>query len=89
MVVTTLSPKHQTTVAMEFVKLLGLESGMRLKQWVEGNRIILEPIPDIMDSFGVFAKPEGTPYLSPREENDLMEAAIAEAVMAKSGVRVE
>lgn len=81
MVVTTLSPKHQTTVAMEFVKQLHLAAGMRFKQWVEGNRIIMEPIPDIMDSFGSLPKPEGMAALTPGEENDMMEMLVAREVM--------
>lgn len=81
MAYTTLSPKHQTTVSMEFVKLLGLTAGTRFRQWVDGNRIIMEPVPDIMDSFGSLSKPEGMPYLSPREESDAMELAVAREVM--------
>ncbi len=81
MTVTTLSPQHQTTVAMEIVKQLHLTAGVRLKQWVEGNRIIMEPLPDIMESFGSLKKPAGMPYLTPREENDLMEMHVAREVM--------
>ena len=80
MAYTTLSPKHQMTVSMEFVKQLGWTAGTRFKQWVEGNRLIIEPLPDIMDSFGSLSKPEGMPYLSPREEAEAMELAVAREV---------
>lgn len=83
MVVTRMSPKHQTTLAMEYVKLLGLVAGVRLKQWVEGNRIILEPIPDIMDSFGGFSKPSGMKKLSAKQEKNAMEMAVAKEVEGK------
>jgi hypothetical protein len=52
MVITTLSGKNQTTLGMEFVKSLGLMPGARLKQSLEGNRIIIEPIGDVMSAFG-------------------------------------
>lgn len=85
MMITTLSPKHQTTVCMEHVRILGWEAGTRLKQWVEGNRIVMEPVPDITDSFGVFSSPAGMPHLSPREEKETMELAIATDVMERAG----
>jgi hypothetical protein len=80
MAYTTLSPKHQTTVSMEFVKQLGLAVGTRFKQWVEGNRIIMEPVPDIMDSFGSLANPN-VPYLTSAEIDAAMELAVAREVM--------
>ncbi|MBL9144930.1 MAG: AbrB/MazE/SpoVT family DNA-binding domain-containing protein [Verrucomicrobiaceae bacterium] len=81
MVVTTLSPKHQTTLAMEIVKQLHLTAGARLRQWVEGNRIILEPLPDIMDSFGSLPKPEGMAIPNSPELDEAMEMFIAREVM--------
>ncbi len=85
MIITTLSPKHQTTVYMEHVKILGWEAGTRLKQWVEGNRIIMEPVPELTDSFGVFSKPPGMTELSLREEKEAIEVAIASDVMERAG----
>ena len=66
------------------MRLLGLVAGMRLKQWVEGNRVIMEPVPDIMESFGVFSKPAGMENLSIREEKDAIEQAIADDVMERA-----
>lgn len=77
MVVTTLSKKHQMTVPMEIVKMLGLVAGMRFNQWVEGGRIIIEPVPDIMESYGVFKKSADMPQLSMREEKEAIELGIA------------
>lgn len=81
MVVTTLSKKHQMTVPMEIVKMLGLVAGMRFKQWVEGNRIVIEPIPDVMSLYGSLSLGPDHKQLSPKEEEELMEAAVTREVM--------
>ena len=52
MIITTLSGKDQTTFFIEFIKALGLEPGTRLKQSLEGKRIFIEPIEDVMMAFG-------------------------------------
>ena len=81
MVITTISSKHQTTVAMETMRSLGLVAGMRLKQWVEGNRVIMEPLPDVMSCFGSLKKPEGFETMTIKEETEAMELAVAREVM--------
>ena len=84
MVISTLTGKNQTTLGMEFVKLLGLEPGTRLKQSLEGNRIIIEPLQDMMSAFGSLADSE--PGTSIKEETAGMEAAIGKAIAAKAGL---
>lgn len=43
---TKISNVYQTTISAEAIRLLGLRPGMRVSQFVEGNRIVLEPIED-------------------------------------------
>ena len=81
MVISTLSSKNQTTVGMECVKLLGLVAGVRFKQWVEGNRLILEPLPDVMSCYGSLKKPDQFGTMTPKEEEAAMEMAVAREVM--------
>ena len=80
MTISTLSSKNQTTLSVEFVKLLKLLPGMRLKQWVEGNRIILEPVDDISTAFGALQGSQK--FTSINEETEAMERAVAEEVIA-------
>lgn len=87
MIITRLSQKHQTTVSIKHVKKLGLVAGMRFKQWVEGNRIILEPIPEVLNGFGAFTKPSNLEGMSLKEEEESMEMAVALDVVER--VRVE
>lgn len=84
MIFTTLSPKNQTTLSMEFVKALGLAPGTRLKQSLEGNRIVIEPIAGVMTAFGALAA-DG-PVFTIKEETEGMEAAVAREVAAKAGL---
>ena len=60
MLITTLSGKNQTTIGIEFIKALGLEPGTRLKQSLEGKRIVIEPVEDVMTAFGSLSG-KGTP----------------------------
>ena len=78
MVFTTLSPKNQTTLGMEFIKALGLTPGARLKQSLEGNKIIIEPVDGLMTAFGALAS-DGRKH-TVKEETEGMEAAIAAEV---------
>ena len=82
MTISTLSSKNQTTLSAEFVKRLKLLPGIRLKQWVEGNRIIIEPLEDVSTAFGAL-KP-GRKFRSVAEETEGMEAAVGREV-AQSG----
>lgn len=76
MIVTTLSGKNQTTIGIEFVKSLGLEPGAKLKQSLEGNRIIIEPIGDIMSAFGALKSSVEMGTIA--EETEAAELAMAE-----------
>jgi hypothetical protein len=77
MKISTLSSKNQTTLSADFVKQLGLAPGMRLKQWVEGNRIVIEPVGDVATAFGSL-KPRRK-FRSIAEEEEAIEDAIAQA----------
>jgi hypothetical protein len=79
MIITTLSGKNQTTLGMAFVKSLGLEPGAKLKQSLEGNRIIIEPIGDIMSAFGALKSPLKMGTIA--EETEAAELAMAEDAM--------
>ena len=78
MKISTLSSKNQTTLNADFVRILKLLPGMRLKQWLEGNRIIIEPLEDVSTAFGAL-KP-GLKFRSIAEETEAMEAAIGKEV---------
>jgi virulence-associated protein VagC len=41
---TKISKVFQTTISAEAVRLLGLRPGMRVNQFVEGKRLIFEPV---------------------------------------------
>ncbi len=75
MTVSTLSPKNQTTLGVEFVRQLKLRAGARLKQTVENGKIILQPIPDVSTAFGAL-KPKRK-FVSIEEETEVAEKAIA------------
>jgi hypothetical protein len=84
MAISTLSSKNQTTLRVEFVRALKLAPGARLKQWVEGNRIILEPIEDVSTAFG--ALKARRKFRSVKEETQAMEAAIGKEVARNEDV---
>ena len=75
MTISTLSSKNQTTLSAAVVKELKLTPGMRLKQRVEGKRIILEPLDDVSTAFGAL-KPKRK-FRSIAEETAGMESAVA------------
>ena len=81
MTLSTISPKNQTTLSARHLKSLRLRPGMRLKQWVEDGKIILEPIEDVSTAFGAL-KPK-RPFVSEEEETAAMEKAVAEEVAGK------
>jgi bifunctional DNA-binding transcriptional regulator/antitoxin component of YhaV-PrlF toxin-antitoxin module len=78
MTISTLSSKHQTTLSAAIVKRLKLAPGTRLKQSVEGNRVILEPVQDVSTAFGAL-KPKRR-FRSIREETEETELAIGKEV---------
>jgi bifunctional DNA-binding transcriptional regulator/antitoxin component of YhaV-PrlF toxin-antitoxin module len=79
MVITTLTGKNQTTLGMEFVKLLGLKPGTRLRQSLEGHRIIIEPIGDVMTAYGALKSDIKAGSIA--EETEAAERSIAEDAM--------
>jgi hypothetical protein len=78
MTLSTISPKNQTTLSARHLKSLRLRPGMRLKQWVEQDKIILEPIEDVSTAFGAF-KPKRK-YVSIQAETAAMERSVAQQV---------
>jgi len=81
MTISTLSPKNQTTLSVEFVRQLNLRAGMRLKQSVENGKIILQPVPDVSTAFGAL-KPKRK-FVSIEEETKGMEKAVGKQVASK------
>jgi hypothetical protein len=79
--ISTLSPKNQTTLSVEFVRRLNLRAGMRLKQSIEDGKIVLQPLPDVSTAFGAL-KPKRK-FVSIEEETEGMEKAIAREVASK------
>jgi hypothetical protein len=74
MTISTLSPKNQTTLSIEFVRQLKLKAGTRFQQTVRGGKIILEPIPDVMTAFGALKSKRK--FVSIEEETRGMEKAV-------------
>jgi antitoxin component of MazEF toxin-antitoxin module len=81
MTISTLSPKNQTTLSVEFVRQLNLRAGTRLKQSVKNGKIILQPVPDVSTAFGAL-KPRRK-FVSIKEETKGMEKAIGKQVSSK------
>lgn len=78
---TIVSPKYQMTLGMEIRRELGIKPGTRMKQVVENGRIILEPVGDIMESYGVFKAFAPDRVVSIQEETEAAERGIAEEAM--------
>ena len=78
MTISTLSPKNQTTLSVEFVRQLNLRAGMKLRQSLENGKIILQPVPDVSTAFGAL-KPKRK-FVSIEEETQGMEKAIGKQV---------
>ena len=85
MKISTLSSKNQTTLNADFVKRLKLLPGMRLKQSVEGNRIVIEPLADVSTAFGAL-KPKRK-FRSIAEETEGMESSIGKEVAERERKR--
>jgi bifunctional DNA-binding transcriptional regulator/antitoxin component of YhaV-PrlF toxin-antitoxin module len=49
---TKISRVFQTTISAEAIRMLGLRPGMRVNQFVEGKRLILEPLEDATELAG-------------------------------------
>lgn len=79
MIVTTLSPKNQTTVGAEIIRSLGLGPGTRLQQWTDGEMIMMKPLPDVMTAFGSLKS--DVKFTSIAAETEAAELAIAEDAM--------
>lgn len=80
MKISTLSPKNQTTLSVDFVRRLKLRPGMRLKQSLVNGKIILQPVPDVSTAFGALRSKRG--FISIEEETKGMEKAIGSQVGA-------
>jgi hypothetical protein len=81
MTISTLSPKNQTTLNIEFVRRLKLKAGTRLQQSLKDGKIIIEPMPDVMTAYGSL-KPKRK-IASIEEETRGMEKAVGKALGAK------
>jgi hypothetical protein len=78
MTVSTLSPKNQTTLNAKHLRELNLRPDVKLKQWVESGRIILEPLGTVSTAFGAL-KPKRK-FTSIAEETKEMERAVGRQV---------
>jgi hypothetical protein len=78
MTTSTLSPKNQTTLSVEFVRKLKLRAGAKFKQTVENGKIILQPIPGPASAFGSL-KPRRK-FVSVEAETTGMEKAVGRQV---------
>ncbi len=81
MKISTLSPKNQTTLSIEFVRKLNLSAGTRFSQRIENGKIVLQPIPDVSTAFGAL-KPKRK-FVSIEEETEGMENGVAREVVAR------
>jgi hypothetical protein len=81
MTISTLSPKNQTTLSVEFVRKLNLRAGMKFRQSVENGKIILQPVPDVSTAFGALKSKRK--FVSIEEETKGMEKAVAKQVHAR------
>ncbi|MCE0522427.1 MAG: hypothetical protein LV480_05905 [Methylacidiphilales bacterium] len=82
MTISTLSPKNQTTLGVEFVRQLKLRAGTRFRQSVQNGKIILQPVPDVSTAFGAL-KPKRK-FISIKEETKGMEKAIGKQIGSKA-----
>jgi bifunctional DNA-binding transcriptional regulator/antitoxin component of YhaV-PrlF toxin-antitoxin module len=78
MTISTLSPKNQTTLSIEFVRRLKLKPGTRLQQSIKDGKIILEPMPDVMTAYGALKSKRK--FVSIEEETSGMEKAVGKAI---------
>jgi bifunctional DNA-binding transcriptional regulator/antitoxin component of YhaV-PrlF toxin-antitoxin module len=78
---TIVSPKYQMTLGMEIRKALGILPGTRLKQSVADGKVIMEPVRDIMESYGVFKNFAPAILATNQEETEAAERGMAEDAM--------
>jgi len=76
MMITTLSPKGQTTLPAEVLRAWGLKPGARLHHRFEGRSLVIDPIDDVMTAFGSLKS--AIPKKSIKEETEDAETAMAE-----------
>jgi len=81
MTTSTLSPKNQTTLSVEFIRKLNLRAGTKFKQTVENGKIILQPLPGSASAFGAL-KPRRK-FVSIEAETRGMEKATGRQVAPK------
>ena len=77
---TKISKAYQTTISAEAIRALGLRPGMRVNQFIEGKRLILEPIEDVDALAGSLST--GKRAFSVQEMKTAARAAITEEGMA-------
>ena len=53
---TKISKAYQTTLSAEAIRALGLRPGMRVNQFIEGKRLVLEPVEDVEQLAGSLGK---------------------------------
>jgi hypothetical protein len=82
MTISTLSPKNQTTLSVEFVRQLNLKAGTKFRQSVKNGKIVLQPVPEVSTAFGAL-KPKRK-FVSISEETKGMEKAIGKQIVFKS-----
>jgi hypothetical protein len=75
MTTSTLSPKNQTTLNVDFIRRLKLRAGSKFKQTLEEGRIVLQPISDSSSAFGSLRP--GRKFVSIGAETQGMERAVA------------
>jgi bifunctional DNA-binding transcriptional regulator/antitoxin component of YhaV-PrlF toxin-antitoxin module len=80
-----MSGKNQTTIAKEFVDFFGLRPGTKLMQSREGNRLIIEPVGDVMTAFGAFKPTQELKNLSIAEEKAAAEQIAVDGSMNGMG----
>jgi bifunctional DNA-binding transcriptional regulator/antitoxin component of YhaV-PrlF toxin-antitoxin module len=77
---TKISRVFQTTISAEAIRLLGLRPGMRVNQFVEGKRLIMEPIESVSELAGSLGKGRISPPIE--EIKKAARKGIAKAGMA-------
>jgi hypothetical protein len=82
MTTSTLSPKNQTTLNVDFIRRLKLRAGTKFKQTLEDGRIVLQPISGADSAFGSLRP--GRKFVSIAAETKGMERAVGQKVGARS-----
>jgi hypothetical protein len=82
MTTSTLSPKNQTTINVDFVRKLKLSAGVKFKQTLEEGRIVLQPISGAESAFGSLRSRRK--FVSIAAETKAMERAVGRQLGAKA-----